>query len=52
MIYICTLFYFSFEAGNLVYIEGNTAIKMLEGRGGEQEKYGTGEMCLRKMALY
>lgn len=45
MIYIRTLFYFSFEAGNLVYIEGNTAIKILEGKGGEQEKHGTREIC-------
>lgn len=45
MIPIPALFYFAFEAGNLFYIEGSTAIKMLEGRGGEQEKYGTGDIC-------
>jgi len=40
-----TLFDFAFEAVNLFYTEGNAATKMLEGRGGEQEKYGTGEIC-------
>lgn len=35
---------FYFEAGYLFGIDGNTVIKILEGRSGEREKYG---MCLR-----
>lgn len=45
MVCIPTVFDFAFEAAIIFFcIEHNTVIKMQEGRGGEQKKYGTGDI--------